>query len=366
MGIGFDVFKANIGWSLADSLMGSVSNAIEKNAAENAARAQAEKEQADKNDMLKTLVFMVGNNIALDRAGKKSIASVLSTVYDENISLFSIEDKIDAAYSELKSENLKQFFSEIAAINTDREQTCFMYVVIMILYIQLSDEKLALPVHAYNLSLIKKFFAINRSELSQCYTALGEKLGKDIDDVADVFEELTSEESIKKIEAENPTLVHDDQKPALPERSVTESPKDKVEECYKSSVHGTAAELSEIFFLADTNPKKVLAAVNAYAKNCKGEEILALYDDSVFGNGKVGFLLSNKKLYVCNSFEKPQEIELASVDVVSEIPETFLINVSGVKISTQMAFSINKSYKGLLCDFLKKAIPLAMQVEVAK
>ena len=118
--------------------------------------------------------------------------------------------------------------------------------------------------------------------------------------------------------------------------------------------------------MADTNPKKVLAAVNAYAKNCKGEEILALYDDSTFCNGKVGFLLSNKKLYVCNSFEKPQEIELASVDVVSEIPKTLLINVSGVKINTSMAACINKSYKGLLCDFLKKVIPLAMQVEVAK
>ena len=38
MGIGFDVFKANIGWNLADSVMNSVSNAIEKNAAENAER----------------------------------------------------------------------------------------------------------------------------------------------------------------------------------------------------------------------------------------------------------------------------------------------------------------------------------------
>ena len=42
MGIGFDVFKANIGWNLADSVMGSISNAIEKNSKENAARQKLE------------------------------------------------------------------------------------------------------------------------------------------------------------------------------------------------------------------------------------------------------------------------------------------------------------------------------------
>lgn len=80
-------------------------------------------------------------------------------------------------------------------------------------------------------------------------------------------------------------------------------------------------EFKKRFFLADENPKKVLAAVNAYAKTCKGEEILALYDDSAFGNGKVGFLLTNKKLYVCNTFEKPQEIELSKIEVISATPK---------------------------------------------
>ena len=65
MGIGFEVFKANIGWNLADSVMGSISNAVEKNAAEQEAKAKAAKMEQDKNDMLKTLIFMVGNNIAL-------------------------------------------------------------------------------------------------------------------------------------------------------------------------------------------------------------------------------------------------------------------------------------------------------------
>lgn len=110
MGIGFDIFKANIGWNLADSVMGSISNAIEKNAQENAEREKIEKEALNKSDMLKTLVFMIGNNITLDRSGKKEIASILSKIYETNISLFSIEEEIDSVYSELKSKNIKVFF----------------------------------------------------------------------------------------------------------------------------------------------------------------------------------------------------------------------------------------------------------------
>jgi hypothetical protein len=361
MGIGFDVFKANIGWNLADSVMGSISNAVEKNAAEQEAKAQAAKMEQDKNDMLKTLIFMVGNNMSLDRNGKKSIAAVLSTIYDENISLFSIEEKIDSAYAEIKTESPKQFFSTIAAINSDREQVCAMYLVTMFLYMELSDESIALPAHAYNLSLIKRFFAISRTELAKCYAALGEKLGKDIDDIADIFEELTSEESMKKIEAENPTLVYEETEKYLP----SSNPKGDIETIYHTSIHEVNGdeEFKKRFFLADSNPKKIFAAVNAYAKNCKGEEIIAMYDDSSFLNGKVGFLLSNKKLYICNSFQNPQEIELSSVNVISAPPKSLnpFIKVNDIQINTSM---LNKKKTEVICNFLQKAIPIAMQIEV--
>ena len=158
MGIGWDVFKANVGWNLADSAMGAISDAIDKNAKEQEARAMAAKEQQDKNDMLKTLVFMVGNNIELDRTGKKAIAQTLSSIYEENISLFSIEDKIDASYSEMKNESPKQFFANIKAINSDREQVCLMYLVTMVLYMGLSDEKQALP--HYQKRLIKMLMTL--------------------------------------------------------------------------------------------------------------------------------------------------------------------------------------------------------------
>ena len=363
MGIGWDVFKANVGWKLADSAMGAISDAIDKNAKEQEARAIAAKEQQDKNDMLKTLVFMVGNNIELDRTGKKAIAQTLSDIYNENISLFSIEDKIDASYSEIQNESPKQFFANIKSIKSDREQVCLMYLVVMVLYMGLSDEKLVLPAHVYNLSLIKQFFEVSRSELAQCYSAVSEKINKDVDDIADVFEELTSDESIKKIEAENPGLVYDDTKLLSENESL--NPKEEVEKLYYSCIQDVNGdeEFKKRFFLADENPKKVLAAVNAYAKNCKGEEILALYDDSAFGNGKVGFLLTNKKLYVCNTFEKPQEIELSKIEVISATTKKMnsFISVNNISIDTALCSEVGQS---IVSTFLQKVIPLAKQIEV--
>ena len=364
MGIGFDVFKAHVGWNLADSVMGAVSDAIDQNATESAAREKAMKEQSDKNDMLKTLVFMVGNKIELDRAGKKSIASVLSTVQDENISLFSIEDKIDSAYSKLKSQNLKQYFANIAAIRSDREQTCLMYVVILLLYMQLINDEAVLPAHMYNLCLIKRFFGITRAELAECYSALAEKLEKDTDDIADFFESVTSEDAIKEIEAENPELVYDGNE-SFSASTACENPKKELERIYYTSIQELSGDedFKQRFFLADSNPKKVIVAVNAYAKNCKGEEILVMYDDSTFANGKAGFLLTSKKLYVCNRLESPNEVELSNIQVITAAtpdPDNSFITVNNIKISTSM---LDEAGTEVICNFLQNAIPLAMQIE---
>ena len=91
-------------------------------------------------------------------------------------------------------------------------------------------------------------------------------------------------------------------------------------------------------------------------------KVTRLYDSS-FSNGRAGFLLSNKKLYTCNSFQKPQEIELNSVDVISVPPKSFnaFINVNNIQINTSM---LNKKKTEVICNFLQKAIPIAMQIEV--
>ena len=145
--------------------------------------------------------------------------------------------------------------------------------------------------------------------------------------------------------------------------SVSENPKEDIEALYVAVAQNGDESFTGRFFLSDSNPKKVIAAVKAYAKNCKGEEILVAYDDSAFGNGKVGFLLSNKKLYICNSFEKPQEIELSAVQSVSATPKSMnsFITVNDIKIDMTM---VNGAAAELIAEFLQKAIPLAKQIEV--
>ena len=315
--------------------------------------------------MLKTLVFMVGNNIALDRSIKKSIASVLSTIYDEKISLFAIEEQIDSAYSKLKGENLKQFFSEISAINTDREQTCFMYVVIMLLYMQLSDENVVLPVHTYNLALIKKFFAISRSELAQCYSALGEKLEKDTDDIADVFEKLTSAASIKEIESENPTLVYEEDKERLPAPSICDNPREEITKLYYQSMSesGSAGDdFKKHVCLAEQNPDFIKKVLNLYAKDCTGEDAILVFDNTFTRNCKNGLFLTNKNIYIGARGKLKEKIPLSDVKFI-DVQASALINK--VKINTAEIESEQLLKHGTIAfgNLLQKIIPLAMQIE---
>lgn len=364
MGIGFDVFKAKVGWNLADGAMELLSDAIEKGAAENAAKEQLAKEQSDKDDMLKTIVFLVGFNCSLDRNWKKAIAASLSAFYDEKISLFSIEDKIDAAYEEMKTKGLKKFFSGISSINTDRKYACLIYAVVMLLYMNLHNGEMVLPAHTYNLALIKKFFALSRAELTQSYEMLGSKINQDVDDLAEVFEELTSEESIKEIEEANPALAYVEPAEPVTISISCENPKEEVEKLYNETIQQCSDDgFAKRFALADSNQKKTLVAINAYAKNCIGEEILVVYDDTLFGNGKAGFILTNKKLYIHNSFEDPIEIDLSSViSITASSKETNpFITINDVKVSTSMLTELGTE---LVCNFLEKAIPLAKQIEL--
>lgn len=49
--------------------------------------------------------------------------------------------------------------------------------------------------------------------------------------------------------------------------------------------------------VAKTKEKVIEGALNSYAKGCPKEDILAIMDTTVFGGGKSGFILTEKKLY---------------------------------------------------------------------
>lgn len=62
--------------------------------------------------------------------------------------------------------------------------------------------------------------------------------------------------------------------------------------------------MSKGSFLGNLNPKfskKLSNAIKAYARNIKEEEVFALYDDTLFGSGKEGFVMTLQGLIIKTS-----------------------------------------------------------------
>jgi hypothetical protein len=65
---------------------------------------------------------------------------------------------------------------------------------------------------------------------------------------------------------------------------------------------GSNEKWAEFFTFDEIPPKKLANAVKAYAPLVGDEEAVILYDCSIFGSAKEGFLLTGKNLYI--SFNK--------------------------------------------------------------
>ena len=376
MGFGFEIFKGKIGAALADSVIDGVAQAVESNAIAQAQAAQAEKEKSDRQDMLKTLIFMVSYNMNLERSGKKAIAGALSRFYDEDISLFSIEDQIDAAYTELAGKNPKDFFNRIAAINDDRAHAILMYTYILYLYTELASENSVTPAHVYNVYLIKKYFAMNRAELAECYKALGALVEQSTDDVAELFEPLTGEEAIRLLKEQNPALIYEGEIKAIPEMDISQQKQTifetdpnaeklkEIETLYYEAVHSVGdTNFATRVILPDLQPAVVHMAVATYAKDCAGENAVLLYADDINCEGKSGFLLTNKKFYFYAGtvWEKPKSIPLKTIISMEcrAKKQEFVIN--GMKII--VPYLQKPAPTEALFNLLQKIIPLAMEIE---
>ena len=61
-------------------------------------------------------------------------------------------------------------------------------------------------------------------------------------------------------------------------------------------------------------PKKLRSAVQSYASVMGNDEtVIFLYDDTVFGSAKEGFLLTSKRLYQKNIMEKGSFLDVANI-----------------------------------------------------
>ncbi|MBO6131331.1 MAG: hypothetical protein J6P28_05125 [Treponema sp.] len=392
MGIGFDFFKATLGARIADAVVDSFSDSGDGASSEveristDAEDGQNERCPINRNDMLRTLVFLMGNNRNLERSDKKTIAQCLSGMYGEDISLFSIEDKIDEAYKAANSQTAKEYFADMNEIDYDREQAVLSYTTVLLLFAGVTEEDSVSSAYAYNLALIKRALKMERKELAVCYKFAGEELEMDTDDAADKFEEVTSDEAIKKIEEENPSFVRVEVKKELPPPSepasspvldqspvpeqdpapvVCENPRGEITKLYYEAMAEAGknnVDFSKHVFLADDKPDYVLKAVKSYAKGCVGEDVILLFDNTFTKNCKNGLLLTTKNIYIGYSGILLAKIPLPDVNFIDVKVATFSNVVIINKIEMQSEQVLNDGTKAL-ARLLQKIIPLAMQIE---
>lgn len=63
---------------------------------------------------------------------------------------------------------------------------------------------------------------------------------------------------------------------------------------------------SDIYFSPNIPQKKLTNAIKKYAQCLRPGEVLALYDDTLFGSAEDGFIIAKKGIWYKNSFEKPR------------------------------------------------------------
>ena len=82
-------------------------------------------------------------------------------------------------------------------------------------------------------------------------------------------------------------------------------------ETYKGKIKDYA-----IFFAPDIPPKKLKNALEVYAGDAIFEEVLVLIDSTVFGSAKEGALITDKKLYSHNLWDKPLKFSWTEVESI--------------------------------------------------
>ena len=114
---------------------------------------------------------------------------------------------------------------------------------------------------------------------------------------------------------------------------------------YIDKLHQNYDSLPNIYFCALTRDyqyskkciTKIKNAEKAYANVSKDEHIIFVFDDTLFGGAEDGFLVTDRKIYVHNSFENNKTLLLKQIESLSFengsrelcINKTFPINISG-------------------------------------
>ena len=124
-------------------------------------------------------------------------------------------------------------------------------------------------------------------------------------------------------------------------------------------------DLKSRFILAETNPKKLQNALSAYAHLEQGEEAVILYDDTVFEGGKDGFVITNKNIYIHNSFSETKKVALGDISIV-RLNKMDAIFQTPVPVHAGMAAVGSDDGRNAIFALLKEIIPLALKSVTTK
>ena len=122
--------------------------------------------------------------------------------------------------------------------------------------------------------------------------------------------------------------------------------------------------LSHVFVFEQIPPRKLRNATRSYAPAMGPDEtVIALYDDTVFGSSKEGFLLTTGRLYGKNIAERGSFVELRDIthftlETGGIAPEALAHTGSGVVLRKHLITSNSSGQSAALFEALQQAVTL--------
>ncbi len=119
--------------------------------------------------------------------------------------------------------------------------------------------------------------------------------------------------------------------------------------------------LENRFILAETNQRKLQNALASYVQLETGEEAIILYDDTLLGGARDGFVVTNKNVYIHNMFSETIKLPIRNIRTFGVKETDILIDLNSV--STAMA---NDDSRKDMVSLLKDIIPVGYAAKDSK
>jgi hypothetical protein len=127
-----------------------------------------------------------------------------------------------------------------------------------------------------------------------------------------------------------------------------------------NSYGGSIASIESSYFIAPNIPsKKLNNAIASYARQLKPQDVIALYDNTLFGKADVGFLIAKKGIWYRNLFEKPNFF------LYDQLNYTF-VDKSILGDTLQIDFDFDFSYQEKLSELCDDTDDISQFLDLSK